>query len=63
MKYHDLNKAIEHLEKEIQHLYNDYEELMNREHKIKDVTAIRMHIKHAEESLRLKKKMRCTFLN
>ncbi|HVX24793.1 MAG TPA: hypothetical protein VHB70_00520 [Parafilimonas sp.] len=63
MKYHDLNNAIEHLEKEIRTLYNDYEELIKRDHRIKDATAIRMHIKQAEESLRLKKKMLCEFLN
>lgn len=58
MKNSDLNTTIEKLEKQIQYLYHDYRSLLNRYSTINDLTEIRMHIKQAEESLRLKKRMR-----
>lgn len=57
MKNSDLNKAIEKLEKEIQYLYTDYQRLLHQYESFNDIKAARQKIKHAEESLRLKKRI------
>lgn len=59
----DLNKAIQRLEKEIQYLYSDYERMLNRDESFSDIKAVRIKIKQAEESLRLKKRILCISLN
>jgi hypothetical protein len=63
MKNNDLNYAIEELEKHIQYLQNDYKVLLQQRNTLNEMKAIRMQIKQAEESLRLKKRMRYIFLN
>ncbi|MEO8712087.1 MAG: hypothetical protein ABI405_08205 [Parafilimonas sp.] len=63
MKNNDLNSAIEELEKHIKYLLNDYQVLLQQRNTLNEMKAIRMQIKHAEESLRLKKRMRYIFLN
>jgi hypothetical protein len=63
MKNNDLNKAIEKLEKEIQYLYTDYKRMINQYESFNDIKMIRLKLKHAEESLRLKKRIRYISLN
>ena len=63
MKNNDLNCAIEELEKHIKYLLNDYKVLLQQRNTLNEMKAIRMQIKQAEESLRLKKRMRYIFLN
>ena len=57
MKNYDLNVTIENLEKQIQYLSNDYKALLNRHNTFNDLKELRMQIKQAEESLRLRKRM------
>lgn len=59
----DLNKAIQRLEKEIQYLYADYERMLNCYESFNEIKAVRIKIKQAEESLRLKKRILCISLN
>lgn len=63
MKNYELNEAIEKLEKQIQYLQSDYKTLLSRHNTLNDLSEVRMQIKHAEESLRLKKRMRHLSLN
>ena len=63
MKNNDLNSAIEKLEKEIQYLYTDYQRMLNQYESFNDIKATRQKIKHAEESLRLKKRILYISLN
>ena len=63
MKNSDLNKAIENLEKEIRYLYSDYQRMLNQYESVNDIKAARQKIKHAEESLRLKKRILYISLN
>lgn len=63
MKNYDLNQTIEELEKHIQYLQNDYQALLAQRNTLNEMKSIRMQIKQAEESLRLKKRMRYLFLN
>ena len=58
MKKCDLNQAIAELEKHIQYLQNDYKVLLNQRDTLNEMKTIRMQIKQAEESLRLKKRIR-----
>jgi hypothetical protein len=57
MENSDLNKAIERLEKEIQYLHVDYKRMLSRHEKLTAITDLRLKIKQAEESLRLKKRI------
>ena len=57
MKNYDINAAIDKLEKQIQYLHSDYKALINRYNTVNDLRELRLQIKHAEESLRLKKRM------
>ena len=57
MRDHDINAIIGELEKHIQYLHHDYQVLLNRSYTFYDLKVLRMQIKQAEESLRLKKKM------
>ncbi len=57
MKNYDLTAAIDKLEKQIQYLYHDYKALLNRHNTFNDLKELRMQIKQAEESLRLRKRM------
>ena len=59
----DLNKAIHMLEKEIQYLYSDYVKMLNSDESFSDIKAVRIKIKQAEESLRLKKRILHISLN
>lgn len=63
MKYNSTNTTIEMLEKEIQYLHQDYKRLLNQQNSFNDLKAIRMQIKQAEESLRLKKRIQYVTLN
>lgn len=63
MKNYDLNEIIDKLEKQIQYLNNDYKTLLNRHNTLNDLREIRMQIKQAEESLRLKKRIRNLSVN
>jgi hypothetical protein len=53
----DLNIAIQKLEREIQYLHVDYKRMLNQYQTFYDLKALRQKIKHAEESLRLKRKI------
>ncbi|MEP6682529.1 MAG: hypothetical protein ABJA35_04680 [Parafilimonas sp.] len=57
----DLNKAIEQLEKHIRYLKNDFNALLNRSNTTTDICNVIKQIKHAEESLRLKRRMYYAF--
>ncbi len=63
MKTNDINQAIEQLEKQIQYLQSDYEVMLKAHDTLINLSDIRMQIKQAQESLRLKKKIRYTFFN
>ena len=63
MKNNDLNSAIEKLEKEIQYLYTDYERMLAQFESFNDIKTVKQKIKHAEESLRLKKRILYISLN
>ena len=63
MKNDNLNDAIEKLQKEIQYLYTDYKRMLNQYESVNDLKTLRIKIKHAEESLRLKKRIRHISLN
>ena len=63
MKNYDLNKEIDQLEKQIQFLLNDHKALLKQHNTLFDLKGLRMQIKQAEESLRLKKRMRYIFPN
>ncbi len=56
MKTNDINQAIEQLEKQIQYLQSDYEVTLKAHDTCINLSDIRMQIKQAQESLRLKKK-------
>ena len=57
MKYNDLSKAIERLEKELDYLYVDYNRMLNQYEAFHEIKLIILKIKQAEESLRLKKRI------
>lgn len=57
MKTNELKNIIERLEREIQYLYIDFKRLLNQSETFEEVTFLKNKIKHAEESLRLNKKM------
>jgi len=59
----DLTKAIEKLEKEIQFLQVDYKRILSRNETFIDITILRLKIKQAEESLRLKKRILLSSMN
>ncbi len=59
----DLNNAILRLEKEIRYLYSDYEKMLSRDESFSEIKAVRIKIKQAEESLRLKKRILYISLN
>jgi hypothetical protein len=63
MTYNDLNTAIEKLEKEIQYLYTDCQRMLNQYESFNDIRMLRLKLKHAEESLRLKKRIRYVSFN
>ncbi len=63
MKTTDLNYAIARLEKEVQYLYIDYSRLLSQYAALNELTTIKLKIKHAEESLRLKRRMLCVSAN
>lgn len=63
MKNSDLSIAINKLEKEIQYLYTDYKRMLSQYEAFNEINAIRIKIKQAEESLRLKKRMLYVSLN
>lgn len=58
MKNYDINAAIDKLEEQLQSLYHDYKALLNRHNTFNDLKELRIQIKQAEESLRLKKGIR-----
>lgn len=49
--------SIEKMEREIQYLYIDYKRMLSQYHAFNELKQLRQKIKHAEESLRLKKRM------
>lgn len=57
MKNNELMDTIDKLEKQIRFLYNDYKVLLNRHNTFNDLKELRIQIKQAEESLRLRKRM------
>ena len=57
MKENELQVAIERIEKEIECLYTDYQIMLNQCQAFHDIILLRLKIKQAEESLRLKKRM------
>jgi uncharacterized protein (UPF0335 family) len=63
MKNNDLYKNIERLEKEIQYLYHDYKKMLGQHESFNDIKTVRIKIKQAEESLRLKKRILYISLN
>lgn len=63
MENDDLNRAIEELETHIRYLQNDYNIMLNQGNTLDTMRTMRMQIKQAEESLRLKKRIRYLFLN
>ena len=63
MNNSDLIKSIKKLEKEIQYLYADYKTMLSRYESYNDIKAVRTKIKHAEESLRLKRRISYIELN
>ncbi len=63
MKNNDLNESIEMLEKQLQYLYTDYKGLLNQHNTLNNLRALKLQIKQAEESLRLKKRIRYITLN
>jgi len=56
MKENELQAAIERIEKEIECLYTDYQ-MLNQCQAFHEIILLRLKIKQAEESLRLKKRM------
>jgi len=63
MKTIDFTKDIERLEREIQYLYIDYKRMLSQYQAFNEISAVRLKIKHAEESLRLKRRMLYVSLN
>lgn len=57
MKENELQVAIKRIEKEIEYLYTDYKRMLSQCEAFHDIISLRLKIKHAEESLRLKKRM------
>ena len=57
MEKNELQIAIEKIEKEIEYLYTDYNRMLNQCQAFQDIILLRLKIKHAEESLRLKKRI------
>lgn len=57
MKTNELKNIIDRLEKEIQYLYIDFKRMLDQSETFEEITSLRIRIKHAEESLRLNKKM------
>jgi hypothetical protein len=59
MKENELQAAIERIEKEIECLHTDYQRMLNQCEAFHDIVFLRLKIKQAEESLRLKKRIFC----
>jgi hypothetical protein len=57
MKTIDFTKDIERLEREIQYLYIDFKRMLSQYHAFNEISTVKLKIKHAEESLRLKKRI------
>jgi len=53
----ELNITIEKMEREIRYLYIDYKRMLCQYQTFYELKALRQKIKHAEESLRLKKRI------
>lgn len=63
MKTVNFSKDIERLEKEIQYLHIDYQRMLSQYQAFKEISTVRLKIKQAEESLRLKRRMLYVSLN
>jgi len=57
MKNDELNTTIEKMEREIKYLYMDYKRMLSQYQTFNELRTLRLKIKHAEESLRLKRRI------